>query len=163
MRDRRDYAIATLAAALIFMAGMVFSGGDVLPQAAAQDAGATNGPPDKGGVTITRDPYAGLRNRITTTGPTASDSNSNNRFVAVTTPIGSGESALFVLDSEREQITVYRYSRNKGLAFLAARKIDYDLKIDGYEDKSDYSRAKLKIQYEKQVAKAAAKHAKNGG
>ena len=164
MRDRRDYAIATLAAALIFMAGMVVGGGDVLPQAAAQDTGtAADTAPGKGGVTITRDPYAGLRNRITTTGPTASDSNSNNRFVAVTTPIGSGESALFVLDSEREQITVYRYSRNRGLKFLAARKIDYDLKIDGYEDKSDYSRSKLKLQYEKQVAKAAAKRAKNGG
>ena len=83
--------------------------------------------------------------------------------MAVTTPIGSGESALFLLDSKREQIAVYRYSRNKGLAFMAARKIDYDLKIDGYEDKSAFSRSKLKREYEKQVAKSAAKNAKNGG
>ncbi len=166
MRDRRDYAIATLAAALIFMAGMVVGGGDILPQAEAQEgAGGTAAQPGgrDGGVTITRDPLAGLRNRITTTGPTASDSNSNNRFVAVTTPIGSGESALFVLDSEREQLTVYRYTRNKGLVFLAARKIDYDLKIDGYEDKSKYTRPELKKQFEKQVAKDMAKKAKNGG
>ena len=173
MRDRRDYAIATLAAALIFMAGMVFGGGDLLPQADAQGqntsggnnnaGGAANSNNAGGGVTIAQDPLAGLRNRITTTAPTASDSNSNNRFVAVTTPIGSGESALFLIDSKKEQVAVYRFSRNKGLAFLAARKIDYDLKIDGYEDKSEFTRAELKREYEKQVAKAAAKAAKDGG
>ena len=162
MRDRRDFVIAALAAALFFTAGLLAGGVDVLPEAAAQDAGA-RGNSNTGtgsGVTITRDPLSSLRNRVTTTGPTASDSNSNNRFVAVTTPIGSGESALFLIDAEREQITVYRYTRNKGLAFLAARKIDYDLKINGYEDKSDYSRDKLRREYEKQVAKTAAKASK---
>lgn len=171
MRDRRDFVIAALAAALIFTAGLLVGGsGSVLPEAAAQDgnsasgtANSGNGPGGNGpGITIGNDPLAVLRNRITTTAPTASDSNSNNRFVAVTTPIGSGESALFLIDAETEQLAVYRFLRNKGLAFMAARKIDYDLKINGYEDHSEFSRDKLRKEYEKQIAKSAAKQAKNG-
>ncbi|MHC4953484.1 MAG: hypothetical protein ACYTGZ_06310 [Planctomycetota bacterium] len=164
MRDRRDFVIAALAAALFFTAGLLAGGVNVLPEADAQDVGsngnaagssAQGGPGS--GVTIARDPLEKLKSRVTTTAPTASDSNSNNRFVAVTTPIGSGESALFLIDAEREQIAVYRFNRNKGLAFLAARKIDYDLKINGYEDHSDFSREKLRREYEKQVGKQVAK------
>ena len=173
MRDRRDFVIAALAAALLFTAGLLIGGqGSVLPAADAQDsAGKTStNPSDTGqgqaatgqGLTIGRDPLAALRNRITTTGPTASDSMSNNRFVAVTTPIGSGESALFLIDAKTEQLAVYRFLRNKGLAFMAARKIDYDLRINGYEDHSEYSREKLRREYEKQIAKTAAKKAKSG-
>jgi len=172
MRDRRDFVIAALAAALIFTAGLLVGrGGSVLPQAQAQDSGADNAggntgnnqaPGTGGGVTIGNNPLAMLRNRVTTTGPTASDSNSNNRFVAVTTPIGSGESALFLIDAETEQLAVYRFVRNRGLSFLAARKIDYDLKLNGYEDHSEYSREKLRLEYEKQIAKSAAKKAKSG-
>ena len=167
MRDRRDFVIAALAAALIFTAGLLLGGaGSVLPQAAAQDGGSggSNGaadttggnvPPGTGtGITIGNDPLSALRNRTTTTSPTASDSNSNNRFVAVTTPIGSGESALFLIDSKTEQLAVYRFLRNKGLSFMAARKIDFDLRLNGYEDHSEYSREQLRLEYEKQIAKS---------
>jgi hypothetical protein len=168
MRDRRDFVIAALAAALIFTAGLLLGGaGSVLPQAQAQDSGASatggNVPPGSGtGITVGNDPLAMLRNRVTSTSPTASDSMSNNRFVAVTTPIGSGESALFLIDAKTEQLAVYRFVRNKGLAFLAARKIDFDLKLNGYEDHSEYSREKLRLEYEKQIAKSTAKKVKSG-
>lgn len=174
MRDRRDFVIAALAAALIFTAGLLVGGsGSVLPEAAAQDgnsasgtANSGNGPGGNGpGITIGNDPLAVLRNRVTTTGPTASDSNSNNRFVAVTTPIGSGESALFLIDAETEQLAVYRFLRNKGLAFMAARKIDYDLKINEWNDRSQYTRDEMKRLYHKhraQVAAEAAKSKKSG-
>jgi hypothetical protein len=142
------------------------TGDSVLPSASAQDAPSGIGGTSANsgaGITIGQDPLAPLKSRVTTTGPTASDSNSNNRFVAVTTPIGSGESVLFLLDSEKEQITIYQFDRNKGLRFIAARKIDYDLKINGYEDKSRYSRNDLREQFEKQVAREAAKAARNAG
>jgi hypothetical protein len=177
MRDRRDWVIAAMAAALLFGAGILFggslnggSGDGLLPTAQAQDDGSatggragnpnTNGP---GGVTVQRDPLAGLKNRITTSGATASDSNSNNRMVAVTTPIGSGESVLFLIDTKTEQLTVYKFDRNKGLKFIAARKIDYDLRINGYEDMSEFSREDLKREYHKQVSREAAKSVKNKG
>ena len=169
MRDRRDAVIAAMAAALLFATGLLVgsAGHSVLPSAGAQNAPAGvggNGPGKGGaGITIAQDPLAGLKSRVTTTGPTASDSNSNNRFVAVTTPIGSGESVLFLVDSIKEQITIYQFDRNKGLKFVAARKIDYDLKINGYEDKSRYTRNDLKDQFEKQIARDAAKAAKSKG
>jgi len=171
MRDRRDFAIAALAAALLFCVGILLgqSLGPVLPAATAQDTldpeqpinvptggAADTGSAGGGGVTITTnlDPRAGQGR--TGTAPTASDSDSNNRFVAVTCPIGSGESVLFLLDSESEQVTVYRYRRNKGLEFLAGRKIDYDLKISGYSDISKYTRDEMARLFEKQKARAAA-------
>ena len=94
---------------------------------------------------------------------TASDSDSNNRFVAVTTPIGSGESVLFLIDSKHDQLVCYRFDRRKGLMFLAGRKIDYDLRITGYEDQSKFTRDEMKRLYEKHAAKAASKSAKKKG
>ena len=165
MRDRRDVVIAAMAAALLFTAGLLVGRtGDVdLPAARGQDApsgGLTPVNPKSGGITIGQDPLAPLKSRVTTTGPTASDSNSNNRFVAVTTPIGSGESVLFLIDSKTEQIALYKFDRNKGLKFLAARKIDYDLKIHGYQDMSEFSRSDLKQAYRKQIAQEAAQASK---
>jgi hypothetical protein len=167
MHDRRDYLIAALAAMLLFGAGLLVgrAGDDVLPAAQAQDAPSGGLIPQQPGapatgVTIGQDPLAPLRSRTTTSSPTASDSNSNNRFVAVTSPIGSGESVLFLVDSEKEQIAIYKFNRNKGLVFLAARKIDYDLMIDGYQDMSEFTRSELKQEYQKQLARSAADSAK---
>ena len=168
MRDRRDYLIAGLAAALVFAVGVVVgqgtTDGSLLPAASAQDAvnGGAIDPTPGGGVTInpTREMRPGFGGRGSA--PTASDSNSNNRFVAVTSPIGSGESALFVLDSKSEQLAVYRFDRRKGLSFLAGRKIDFDLKISGYNDQSKYSRNEMMRQFEKDRARAAAEALKAG-
>ena len=169
MRDRRDYVILGLVAALIFcvglLAGQQFS---VLPSAHAQDGfdpeqpvNAPGGPrQEKNTIGRSAAEEAGL-DRGRTIPPTSSDSNSNNRFVAVTCPIGSGESVLFVLDAVSEQVTVYRYRRNKGLEFLAGRKIDYDLKINAYKDESQYTRDEMKELFDKQRARVAAKALKN--
>ena len=168
MRDRRDYLIAGLAAGLLFTLGVLLGqSGDILPRAEAQDSNANSFDPTQpvnpvpgagsGGVSINtgtpgRPGYEGGR----TSAQTASDSNSNNRFVAVTSPVGSGESVLFLLDSESEQIAVYRFHRSKGLEFLAGRKIDYDLRITGYEDRSKYSREDMRRLFETQRAREAA-------
>ena len=85
--------------------------------------------------------------------PTASDSNSNNRFVAVTSPVGSGESILFLIDSDHDQLLAYRFLRRKGLQFVAARKIDYDLKISSYKDLSEFTRDDMKRLWNKQRSK----------
>jgi len=176
MRDRRDYVIAGLVLGLVFCLGALVGGGSILPSASAQ-GGGTGFDPEQPAVSKPHDPLGGgggvtinpERPGIRPTGfesrsnaPTASDSDSNNRFVAVTSPVGSGESVLFLIDSKNDQLVVYRYHRRKGLMFLAGRKIDYDLKISGYEDHSAYPRDKIRREYEKQLARAAAKKAKNG-
>jgi hypothetical protein len=168
MRDRRDYLIAGLTAALLFALGLLVGReSSVLPEAQAQDTHEVTDPETPiggtGGITITQgggpDPAPGLKGR--TRAETATDSDSNNRFVAVTTPIGSGESVLFLIDAETEQVAVYRYRRGKGLEFLAGRKIEYDLKISGYQDVSEFSHEEMKRLYHKQAAEEVAKSVKN--
>lgn len=168
MRDRRDYWIAGLAAALLFTLGLlVGQHATVLPSADAQDQGFDpeqpvnpnpgGQPPVKdGGITIGSGPKIRPDLGSRTTATTASDSDSNQRFVAVTCPIGSGESVLFLIDSKSDQLACYRYQRRKGLEFLAGRKIDYDLRIAGYKDISKLSRAEMKALYDKEVARATA-------
>ena len=168
MRDRRDYLIAGLAAALLFSLGLLVGHEtSVLPEATAQDThdptqpeSPVGGTPQGGGITITQQPNhtPGLTGR--TRAETASDSDSNNRFVAVTAPIGSGESVLFLIDAKTEQVAVYRYQRRKGLEFMAGRKIEYDLKISGYQDVSEFSHDEMKRLYHKQAADEVAKAAK---
>ncbi len=171
MRDRRDVLIAVLAATLVFWAGLTVGRGTFgigLPAAEAQDGGGGTDPETPVGGTgapvtpqiptpqIPGDPFRpGIQGRTTTV--TASDSNSNNRFVAVTCPVGSGESVLFVLDAKNEQLATYRFARKKGLEFLGGRKIDYDLRISGWNDRSKYTRDEMKRLFDRQIAKAAAK------
>jgi hypothetical protein len=168
MRDRRDYLIGILAAGLLFALGLLVGReSSVLPEATAQDVHNPTAPESPvsagsgGGITVTQqpNPTPGLRGR--TQSQNVTDSDSNNRFVAVTAPIGSGESVLFLIDSETEQVAVYRYQRGKGLAFLAGRKIEYDLKISGYQDISEFSHDEMKRLYHKQAAEEVAKAVKN--
>jgi hypothetical protein len=168
MRDRRDYVIAALAAALLFCVG-VLVGLDlhVLPSAHAQGQDL---PPDQPLDTtqapappvVSADPLDRYGTGSKSV-ETASDSDSNNRFVAVTCPIGSGESVLYVLDAKTEQVVVYRYQRRKGIEFLAARKIDYDLRVKGYKDVSEFLRDDLRAEYNKQIARDAASAADDKG
>lgn len=169
MRDRRDYVIAALVAALLFCVGVLTGRGmSVLPPAHAQDGGfQPEQPLDTGGPTAPPVPSADPLDRFGTGSgagsDTSSDSDSNNRFVAVTCPIGSGESVLYVLDAKSEQIVVYRYLRRKGLEFLAARKIDYDLRVKGYKDISEFARDDLRTEYNKQIARDTAQAVKDKG
>jgi hypothetical protein len=175
MRDRRDLWIAALAAALLFSLGLHLGrNASWLPSAQAQDgaptgfpSGTNSGTPGvpagSGGSNVTPprpDIRPGFESR--TGSFTGSDSNSNNRFVAVTTPIGSGESVTFVLDAETEQMAVYRFLRGSGLMLVAARKIDYDLKLSGFNDRSEYSREELKALFEKELARNKAQALKGG-
>ena len=167
MRDRRDYVIAALAAVLLFCQGIVVGGGgSLLPAARAQgfdpEQPAGGGAGNSGGAGMSVNPTRSIRPGFEsgTSAITASDSDSNNRFVAVTAPIGSGESVLFLIDSKNDQLVVYRYERRKGLVFLAGRKIDYDLKILGYEDHSKFSRDAMKRLHDDHVARKASKAAK---
>jgi len=177
MRDQRDYVIAALAAALLFCLGLMLGQNvHVLPEASAQGTGtpgAPNGgfdpeapvngnPAGTGGTGITIQPSAptprpGLDGR--TSASRSSDSNSNNRFVAVTCPTTSGESVLFVIDAETEQLAVYRYKWGQGLEYLSGRKIEYDLKVTGYRDTSDLTYDEMRELFHKQAARQAAQAA----
>jgi len=176
MRDQRDYVIAALAAALLFCLGLfVGQQVEILPEAAAQDSGnggganGTHNPEapininplgGPGGITIqpsTPSTRPGLEGR--TSASRSSDSDSNNRFVAVTCPTNSGESVLFLVDAETEQLAVYRYKWGQGLEYLSGRKIEYDLKVTGYRDSSELTYDEMRELFHKQAARMAARAA----
>ncbi len=178
MRDTRDYLIAGLFAALLFCVGLLLGQEmRVLPEAVAQGVpGGTgapaapqgpeipvNGPqqPATGGVTI--QPGAGPMTRARAEGRTSAsrptDSDSNNRFVAVTCPTITGESVLFLIDSVQEQIAIYRYQAGQGLEYLSSRKIEYDLRVSGYHDMSEFTYDQMRELYQQEIGRQAAKAA----
>ncbi len=168
MRDRRDYLIATLAAMLLFCVGLLL-GQDMrlLPEASAQGTGTPGGAPPEIPVNQPQQPGPtptppsprppGAEGRTSASRPT--DSDSNNRFVAVTCPTVTGESVLFLVDSMQEQVAVYRFRAGQGLEYLASRKIEYDLKVSGYKDVSEFSYDRMRELYQQEVSRQAAKAA----
>ncbi|MBL8900401.1 MAG: hypothetical protein JNM84_22405 [Planctomycetes bacterium] len=76
--------------------------------------------------------------------PTAGGTaDSNGRMIAVTGMDLTGQSILYLIDSETQQLAVYQAvggSRNsRKLYLVGARRIDFDLQLRGYNDESEYS------------------------
>jgi hypothetical protein len=84
----------------------------------------------------------------------ANTSDSNNVAIALSATIAGGQSAVWYFDTQRQRVLVYQYlpGSKGGLKLLAARHIDFDLKIEGYNDVSDKSRMELKEAYEEAFA-----------
>lgn len=80
----------------------------------------------------------------TTAGGTA---DSNDRMIAVTGTDITGTSILYVIDTQNPHIAVYQAaggSTNMNmLKLVAARRIDLDLKLDGFNDRSEVSYKEL--------------------
>lgn len=113
------------------------------------------GPPDAGNPTLP----GRLEGRgIPREGGGTADS--NNRAIALAASIGSGESVVYYFDTVANRILVYQYkglvNGNRplrpgdkgGLRLLAARHIDYDLRLQGYRDLSEKNRDELKDMFE---------------
>ena len=93
--------------------------------------------------------------------PGMGTSDSNNHAIALAASIGGGESAVYYFDTKAQRLLVYQYKgiiqgskpldgRDKGgLRLLAARHLDFDLKLEGYRDLSERTRAQLKKAYDK--------------
>ena len=69
---------------------------------------------------------------------------SNNRMIAVTGTIGSGVSVLYVIDTQNGNLAVYQCKGGKSIALVAARNIEWDLKIEAFHDESVYRPRELK-------------------
>jgi hypothetical protein len=92
--------------------------------------------------------------------PGGGTSDSNGKAIALAASIGSGESAVYYFDTEAKRLLVYQYrgtvghSRplshedKGGLRLLAARHIDYDLRLESYRDLSEKTRGQLKDAFE---------------
>jgi len=84
-------------------------------------------------------------------------SDSGNGFVAVTGSYGVGTSVLYVLDTVGRQLAVYeaRGGSNdmRRLVLVGARKIDLDLQIESYNDRSEFDYPRLKTLFERRDRK----------
>ncbi len=71
-----------------------------------------------------------------------STADSNGSMIAVTGPYQQGVSLLYVIDTATRNLAVYEArggSRNSGrVQLVAARRIDLDLRLDGFHDDSEY-------------------------
>jgi hypothetical protein len=87
--------------------------------------------------------------------PVASSTNadSNNRMIAVTGTDITGASILYLVDTVNNRLAVYQAQggseNSRGVNFIGARRIDLDLQLDGWNDRSDWTYKKLRDEYSK--------------
>lgn len=86
-------------------------------------------------------------------GKDAADSNSS--MIAVTGEFGNGTSVLYLIDTESRNMAVYRSMSGSSVELVAARNVDFDLKLESYNDKTDpdYHPTRLKEQFSRFATK----------
>lgn len=76
-----------------------------------------------------------------------------NGIVAVTGSYGVGTSVLYLIDTERKQLAVYEArgggTEQRRIMLVGARRIDLDLQLEGYNDRSEYGYQDLKRLFER--------------
>ena len=79
--------------------------------------------------------------------PSGGNAASNNRMIAVTGMDVTGQSVLFLVDTERYRLAVYQAaggsSSTQGVRLVAARNISLDLELDGFNDKTEHDGRRL--------------------
>ncbi|MCB9891236.1 MAG: hypothetical protein H6833_06295 [Planctomycetes bacterium] len=88
---------------------------------------------------------------------------SNGDMIAVTGVDLTGTSILYLIDTRLKQLAVYQAqggSKNtRRIVLVGARRIDYDLELQGYNDESEYSWSAL----DKMFSKIGDAPARGGG
>ncbi len=83
--------------------------------------------------------------------PAFATGDSNGRMIAVTGVDLTGQSVLYLIDTIDKQLAVYQASggggTNAGLRLIGARRIDLDLQLIGYRDRSEYSYKDLEREF----------------
>jgi len=84
-------------------------------------------------------------------------SSSNNGFIAVTGSYGLGTSVLYLVDTKNQQLAVYEArggsAAQRRVILVGARRIDLDLQLPGYNDRSEYEYDDLKKLFDKRGKK----------
>lgn len=137
--------------------GLAFLGGQLLTQRAdlagqlqAQGRGPTNPPPAPAPPGTTE---PNLTQPTVVYSEEAGSTASNNGFVAVTGSYGVGTSVLYLVDTVNRQLAVYEArggsTEQRRVVLVGARRIDLDLQLQGYNDRSEYEYKDLKSLFEK--------------
>jgi hypothetical protein len=80
------------------------------------------------------------------------NADSNNTMIAVTGIDITGASILYLVDTVNRNLAVYQATggseNTAAIRLVGARNIDLDLRLDGYNDKSEYSFKDLESRFE---------------
>lgn len=118
-----------------------------LPIQAQQDGGGSGG--GSGGNQGTQPPPPQVVQGL----GAIANSDSNGTMIAVTGTDLTGSCVLYLIDTETKQLAVYQATGGtkslRGVELVGARRIDLDLALEGYNDKSEYSYAELEKQFAK--------------
>jgi len=108
----------------------------VLPAASARQTGGGNGSNGTDGTPINRPVTQPM------SVPAFGTSDSNGEMIAVTGIDVTGSSILYLIDTKGRHLAVYQANggteSTQGLKLVGARRIDLDLELEGYFDKSEY-------------------------
>lgn len=109
----------------------------------AQGRGPINAPP-RPPVTQPPEPTSSAPIVYTEDG---GNSSANNGFIAVTGSYGVGTSVLYVVDTNTRQLAVYEArggsAEQRRIVLVGARRLDLDLQLHGYNDRSEYEYSDL--------------------
>jgi hypothetical protein len=110
----------------------------VLPAASARQTGGGGGNGTGDGGTPINRPFTGQPMTV----PAFGTSDSNGEMIAVTGIDVTGSSILYLIDTKGRHLAVYQANggteSTQGLKLVGARRIDLDLELEGYFDKSEY-------------------------
>lgn len=83
--------------------------------------------------------------------PAIATADSNGDMIAVTGIDVTGASILYLIDTHSKQLAVYQANggsdSSQGIKLVGARRIDLDLQLEGYNDRSRYSYEELERQF----------------
>jgi len=123
----------------------------------AQGRGPINSPPPSAPITPS-EAGGGTGNAPTLSYvEESSTASSSNGFLAVTGSYGMGTSVLYLIDTENRQLAVYEArggsTSQHRIVMIGARRIDLDLQLHGYNDRSEYEYSDLEKLFEKRDSK----------
>lgn len=134
----------------LLLAGLVLAlvGLSLQPSAAPLAQGQGGGTGTLTNVDLDRIAQRLLQTRSPSGGATA---DSNRNMIAVTGMDMTGSSVLYLIDTEKKQLAVYQANGGgeptQSLRLVGARRIDLDLQIEGFNDKSQYSYEELQKRF----------------
>ncbi len=83
--------------------------------------------------------------------PAIGNSDSNGSMIAVTGIDLTGSSILYLIDTVNRQLAVYQANggaaSTQGIKLVGARRIDLDLQLNGWNDRSEYSFEELESKF----------------
>jgi hypothetical protein len=126
LRPFLQHRITALAAGVVLGAVLL----SILPSASARQGGG-----DGGGTTPPQTQPMPLI-------PAFGTADSNGTMIAVTGIDMTGSSILYLVDTKGRHLAVYQANggsdATQGIKLVGARRIDLDLELEGYNDKSEY-------------------------